>query len=110
MLYLVTTRAATAAAVSSTAIAATAESTLARRRRRCSEGNRHRFLVDLLVDRKALLRQRLDRCLAAQVEAALAVDLRRLDHDLVADVSHLFRPLDTVVGQLRDMHQAVLVR
>src|SRR5450759_176260 len=90
MLYLVTTRAATAAAVSSTAIAATAESTLARRRRRCSEGNRHRFL-------------------AAQVEAALAVDLGRLDHDLISDVGHFLNPLDPMVGELGDVHEAVLV-
>jgi len=41
-------------------------------------------------------------------EAALAVDLDRLDHDLVAHVADLLDPLDPVVGQLGDVHQAVL--
>src|SRR5437870_288705 len=83
------------------------ESTLSRRRRRRERG-RHHLGVDAFVDRLTSGRQLLDRRLAAQVEPALAVDLDRLDHDLVADVAHLLNPLDAVAGELGDVNQAVL--
>src|SRR5689334_17480592 len=70
----------------------------------------HDFGVDALLDRLALRGQLFDRGLTAQVEPALAIDLDRLDHDLVAYVRDLFRPLDSVIRELRDMDQAVLVR
>src|SRR5438876_895509 len=85
------------------------ESTLSRRRRRRERG-RHHLGVDAFVDRLTSGRQLLDRRLAAQVEPALAVDLDRLDHYLVADVADLFHPLDAVVGELGDVDQAILSR
>src|SRR5207244_11101978 len=58
--------------------------------------DRHRLLADLFFDRFSLRGQLLDRRLPAQVEPALAVDLDGLDHDLVADVAHLFDALHAV--------------
>src|SRR5438270_9540289 len=77
------------APVATSAVPATpippAKPTLARRGWRRGERDGHRLLADLLVDRLASGRQLLNRGLPAQVEATLAVDLDRLDHDLVAD-------------------------
>src|SRR5713101_2406063 len=98
-----------AASAVATPTVASAETTLAGWRGwRCERG-RHGLLVDLLLDRLALRGQLVDRGLAAQVEPALAVDLGRLDHDLVTDVGHLLNSVDPVVGELGDVHQAVLV-
>src|SRR5207248_6691984 len=84
------------------------ETALARSRRWRGKRDRHRLLADLLFDRLALRGELFDRGLPAQVEPALAVDLDRLDHDLVADVADLFHPLHAVVGELGDVHEAVL--
>src|SRR5438309_1889250 len=78
--------------------------------RRGGERCRHHLGVDALFDRLAFRRQLLDRGLAAQVEPTLAVDLDRLDHDLVADVAHLLDALYPMVGELGDVDQSVLVR
>src|SRR5437660_839549 len=78
--------------------------------RRGGERCRHHLGVDALFDRLAFRRQLLDRRLAAQVEPALAVDLDRLDGDLVADVADLLDPLHAVVGELGEVDEAVLVR
>src|SRR5205807_6775543 len=91
-----------ASAVATTSVAST-ETTFARRRRRRCQGGRHGVLVDLLLDRLSLGGELVDGRLPAQVEAPLAVDLGRLDDDLVADVSNLFDALDAVVGQLGDV-------
>src|SRR5207248_11050356 len=88
----------------------TAKPTLPRCGRRLGEPDRHGFLADLLLNRKTLRRQLLERGLAAQVEPALAVDLDRLDHDLVAVVEQLLDALYPMVGELRDVDQSVLVR
>src|SRR5438445_10426715 len=77
---------------------------------RGGERCRHHLGVDALFARLAFRRQLLDSGLAAQVEPALAVDLDRLHHDLVADVAHLFHSLDPVVGELGDVDEAVLSR
>src|SRR5689334_8848693 len=73
-----------ASAVAATAVAAaavTAAHWCGRRKR-----GRFRLLADLLLDRLAFGGELLDRCLPAEIQAALAVDLDGLDHDLVADV------------------------
>src|SRR6266576_4968227 len=93
-------------AVAAAAIPA-AEPAFAGRRGTCQR-SRHHLGVDVLLDRLALGGQLLDRGLSAQVEPALAVDLDRLHHDLVADVAHLFDALHPMVGELRDVDQAVL--
>src|SRR5438105_1672702 len=97
------------AASSPTAVAASAvapaETAFPRRRRR-GKGSGHHLWVDVLFDRQTLAGQLFDRCLAAEVEAALAVDLDRLDHYLVADVAYLFHAFDAVVRELGDVHQA----
>src|SRR5882724_3211344 len=100
--YLVAARTA-AATISTASVAITPEATLAGRRRRRRQRSSHDVPVDLLFNGLALRGQLVDRGLAAQVEPALAVDLDCLDHDLVADVGHFLGPLDTVVGQLRDV-------
>src|ERR1700736_2256878 len=109
-LMSVSARSAAPAAAVAPAAVASPETTLTRWRWRRCQCRGHRLLVDLLLDRLALSGELLDRRLAAQVEPALAVDLCGLDHDLVANVGHLFWPLYPVVGQLRDVDQAVLVR
>src|SRR5438046_7850079 len=63
---------------------------LTRRGRGRGKRRRHHLRVDALLDGLALGRQLLDRSLPAQLEAPLAVDLDRLDPDLVADVAHVF--------------------
>src|SRR5438094_2755923 len=95
------------AAVAASAVAP-AETTFPRRRWR-GKGSGHHLWVDVLLDRQTRAGQLFDRCLAAEVEAALAVDLDRLDHYLVADVAYLFHAFDAVVRELGDVHQAVLV-
>src|SRR5213082_3822584 len=110
--FWLASRAASAAAVAAATIApapAAVPAALARRRGHGQRGG-HDLRVDALLDRQALRGQLLDRGLAAQVQPALAVDLGRLDHDLVAHVRDLLRPLDAVVGELGDVHETVLVR
>src|SRR5260370_39114352 len=98
-----------AASAVATPTVASAETTLAGWRRWRCERRGHGLLVDLLFDRFALRGQLVDRGLAAEVETTLAVDLGRLDDDLVTDVGHLLHPLDPMVGELGDVHQPVLV-
>src|SRR5713226_965021 len=98
-----------AASAVATPTVASAETTLTGWRRWRCERCGHGLLVDLLLDRFALRGQFVDRGLPAQVEPALAVDLGRLDDDLVTDVGHLLNPLDPMVGELGDVHQAILV-
>src|SRR4029077_7764951 len=96
------TAAVAAATVAPTATAAVSAA-LARRRRH-GQGRGHDLWVDALLDGQAFRGQLLDRRLAAQVQPALAVDLGRLDHDLVAHVGDLLGPLDAVVCQLRHVY------
>src|SRR6266498_1995095 len=84
--------AASIAASVATATVAAPEAALAWRRRRC-QSRGHHIGVDVLLDGKTFRGQLFDRCLPAEIEAALAVDLDRLDHDLVPDVADLFHPL-----------------
>src|SRR5438309_1847218 len=98
-----------AAAVAAAAIPPAAKAAFSHGGRR-RKGGSHHFRVDALLDRQTLGRQLLERGLAAQIEPALAVDLDRLDHYLVADVADLFHPLDAVVGELGDVDQAILSR
>src|SRR5215472_4911768 len=65
--------------------------------------------VDLFLDRIAASGQLVDRLLPAEVEPPLAIDLDRLHHDLVAEVHDLLNALHAMVGQARDVDQAVLV-
>src|SRR5262249_14228763 len=98
-----------AAATAAEPAAAVAIAGLAPSRRPPRQRGRPGVHVDLLLDRLALRGELLDGVLAAEVEPALAVDLGRLDHDLVADVDDLLHALHAVVGQARDVDQAVLV-
>src|SRR5438445_2727856 len=98
-----------APAVAAAAVPPAAKAAFSHRGRR-GKGGSHHFRVDALLDRQTLGRQLLERGLAAQIEPALAVDLDRLDDYIVADVAHLFHPLDAVVGELGDVDQAVLSR
>jgi hypothetical protein len=74
------------------------------RRRGQVEGRRHRRLG------KQGLGHRVTPCLDRQADAALLVDFQHLDLDDVAFLELVGDLLDALVGDLRDVHQAVLAR
>src|SRR5438105_3336220 len=48
--------------------------------------------------------------LSREIDPSLAIDLRHLDVDLVADIDRVLHPFHPILGQLADVHQAILVR
>src|SRR6202011_6387692 len=99
---------ATAAALGARAAVAAAAARDELAARRCAVAARAAAVVAAARSAGVLAGAAAEHRLAAEVDAALRVDLDHLDHDLVARLDDVFHPFDAVRGELRDVDESFL--